>query len=58
MLVRDDCLHFNGYKPCQPHKDHGVHCEKCPYFKAIPARILILKVGLAGEVLRCTPLLR
>lgn len=32
--------------------------RELPHFRAIPTRILILKVGLAGEVLRCTPLLR
>jgi heptosyltransferase-2 len=56
--VRDDCVHFSGYKPCKPHKEHGVHCEDCDYYQPAKFRILILKVGLAGEVLRCTPLLR
>lgn len=58
MLVRDDCLHFNGYKPCKPHKDFGVHCDQCSHYRPASPRILVLKVGLAGEVLRCTPILR
>lgn len=58
MLVRDDCIHFNGYKPCRPHKESGIHCDVCPQYQPVRYRILILKVGLAGEVLRCTPLLR
>ncbi|MBN9690129.1 MAG: glycosyltransferase family 9 protein [Verrucomicrobia bacterium] len=58
MLVRDDCAQFNGYKPCRPHKETGVHCDVCPQYQPSTYRILILKVGLAGEVLRCTPLLR
>jgi ADP-heptose:LPS heptosyltransferase len=57
-MVNDDCLHFNGYKPCRPHKETGVHCETCTQYVPAGFRILILKVGLAGEVLRCTPLLR
>ncbi len=56
--LRDDCAHFNGYKPCRPHKETGVHCEFCASFQPETFRILVLKVGLAGEVLRCTPLLR
>ena len=56
--TRDDCLHFNGYKPCRPHKEAGVHCDDCPRHQPVRYRILVLKVGLAGEVLRCTPLLR
>ena len=56
--IHDDCLHFNGYKPCRPHKETGVHCDGCPSYRRADLRILVLKVGLAGEVLRCTPLLR
>ncbi len=58
MLVRDDCTLFNGYKPCRPHKETGIHCDSCPEYQPPSQRILVLKVGLAGEVLRCTPLLR
>jgi len=58
MLVRDDCALFNGYKPCRPHKETGVHCDECTQYQPPSFRILVLKVGLAGEVLRCTPLLR
>ena len=57
-LVRDDCVHFNGYKPCRPHKETRVHCDDCTRYQPARFRILVLKVGLAGEVLRCTPLLR
>jgi ADP-heptose:LPS heptosyltransferase len=57
-MVRSDCIHFNGYKPCKPHKETGVHCPDCDRYRPATVRILVLKVGLAGEVLRCTPLLR
>jgi ADP-heptose:LPS heptosyltransferase len=57
-MVHSDCIHFNGYKPCRPHKETGVHCSNCDRYSPSTFRILILKVGLAGEVLRCTPLLR
>jgi len=58
LEVREDCIHFNGYKPCRPHKETRVHCDTCTQHQPASFRILILKVGLAGEVLRCTPLLR
>lgn len=57
-MTRTDCVHFNGYKPCRPHKETGIHCDQCDRHRAASFRILVLKVGLAGEVLRCTPLLR
>jgi len=56
--VNINCKHFNGYKPCIPHKKYGVHCKECKYYKPKNFRILILKVGAAGEILRNTPLLR
>ena len=56
--INDDCFYFNGYVPCIPHKERGVHCESCLEYKKIDKKILILKLGAAGEVLRCTPLLR
>ena len=56
--VNTDCLYFKGYIPCIPHKEKGVHCENCLDYRKIDKKILILKIGAAGEVLRCTPLLR
>lgn len=56
--VNTDCIYFDGYKPCIPHKEKGIHCEGCFDYKKINKKILILKIGAAGEVLRCTPLLR
>jgi heptosyltransferase-2 len=35
-----------------------VHCEGCPDYRAIGERILIIKLGAAGDVIRTTPLLR
>ena len=57
MKINTDCRHFDGYKPCKPHKQHGVHCEGCNQYDPIEQRILILKFGAAGEVIRCTPIL-
>ncbi len=56
--VRPDCLHFRGHVPCAPHKARGVHCEGCPEFVPREGRILVVKLGAAGDVIRTTPLLR
>jgi len=54
---RPDCFHFRGHVPCRPHKADGVHCDGCPQFRARAGRILIIKLGAAGDVIRTTPLL-
>ncbi len=60
--VKTDCLHFLGYIPCKPNKNHGVHCTEqngsaCKYYLPSGKRILIIKLGAAGDVIRTTPLL-
>ncbi len=57
MLFRPDCFHFRGHVPCQPHKKRGVHCDGCPDFRERQGRILLIKLGAAGDVIRTTPLL-
>ncbi len=57
MKVRPDCFHFRGHVPCRPHKERGVHCHECPEFRARAGRILLIKLGAAGDVIRTTPLL-
>ncbi len=52
-----DCRHFKGYIPCRPHKEHGCHCETCPEYSKITKKILIIKLGAIGDVIRTTPLL-
>ena len=56
MFYKPDCLHFLGHIPCKPHKEHGYHCEKCPAYRQIEKRILIIKLGAIGDVIRTTPL--
>ncbi|MBN9399597.1 MAG: glycosyltransferase family 9 protein ['Candidatus Kapabacteria' thiocyanatum] len=57
MAYRPDCLHFRGDVPCIPHKLHGVHCTGCAYYEEVRGRILIIKLGATGDVIRTTPLL-
>lgn len=53
-----DCRHFRGDIPCRPHKTHGVHCKDCTFYDPIQKRILIIKLGAIGDVIRTTPILR
>ncbi len=57
MELRRDCLHARGDVPCAPHKERGVHCDDCPDYVRRDGRILLIKLGAAGDVVRTTPLL-
>lgn len=50
---RNDCRHFQGEKPCKFKCEGG-----CQHFEAFGTRILIIKLGATGDVLRTTPILR
>ena len=52
-----DCRYFRGNIPCKYHKEFGVHCEHCKYYDSIKEKILIIKLGAVGDVIRTTPLL-
>ena len=52
-----DCRYFRGDIPCRPHKFNGYHCETCPDYSKTNSRILIIKLGAIGDVIRTTPLL-
>ncbi len=54
--VKYDCKYFVGTIPCKPNKTYNVDCEKCSYYKKIEKRILIIKLGAMGDVIRTTPL--
>ncbi|MCO6495799.1 MAG: glycosyltransferase family 9 protein [Bacteroidetes bacterium] len=58
LVIHSDCLHFRGDIPCKPHKKYGVHCDGCIYYQPIDKRILIIKLGAIGDVIRTTPLVR
>ena len=57
MKFNADCLHFLGHIPCKPHKEQGFHCENCPAYTPIEKKILIIKLGAMGDVIRTTPLI-
>lgn len=50
-----NCRHFRGDKPCRLHKDCAD--EACPDHAAIRERILIIKLGAMGDVLRTAVIL-
>lgn len=52
-----DCLHFRGAIPCKPNKVDGSICLECKHYLPINSRILIIKLGALGDVIRTTPLL-
>lgn len=54
--VRTDCRWFRGHVPCLPHKKEGVVCT-CDKYEKLEKRILIIKLGAAGDVIRTTPLI-
>jgi len=61
--LKTDCKFFRGDVPCKPHKLHGVHCvdehgNDCIHYDRVDKRILIIKLGAIGDVIRTTPLLR
>ena len=58
MIIKTDCRLYKGDIPCKPHKEYGVHCDDCSYYKKTSLNILIIKLGALGDVIRTTPLLR
>lgn len=48
-----DCIKFRGYKPCAPKK----LCANCDEYIPWDRKIVIVKLGALGDVLRTTPVL-
>lgn len=57
QIYHSDCKHFLGHIPCKPHKKYGVHCDNCQFYDKKTGKILIIKLGAIGDVIRTTPLL-
>lgn len=59
--LKPDCRYFSGDIPCRPNKQYGVHCvdeagNDCKYYEPVKERILIIKLGAVGDVIRTTPI--
>jgi ADP-heptose:LPS heptosyltransferase len=52
-----DCRQFRGDIPCKPHKELDHHCIDCPVYDKTDMKVLIVKFGAIGDVIRTTPLL-
>ncbi|MFH2144393.1 MAG: glycosyltransferase family 9 protein [Bacteroidota bacterium] len=57
MEIKFDCKYFKGAYPCKPNKQHDVTCDGCKHYSKPDVRILIIKLGAIGDVIRTTPLL-
>ena len=62
LPVKSDCRWFRGTVPCKPHKKEGVHCVErdgsdCRRYERVTGRLLLIKLGAIGDVIRTTPLL-
>lgn len=62
IQYKPDCRHFKGDIPCKPHKNFKVHCvdrkgKICSHYDPVKERILIIKLGAIGDVIRTTPIL-
>lgn len=56
--MNTDCLHFTGRVPCGFHKLDGRECgPKCPDAERPTKKILLVKTGRAGDVIRTAPIL-
>lgn len=54
--VKQDCRYFKGNIPCKPNKLQGLVCTSCQEYTPVTKRILIIKLGALGDVIRTTPL--
>lgn len=57
MLLKSDCKHFPGDRPCSFNKEFGTMCNDCEHYSPIKFKILIIKLDAVGDVLRTTSLL-
>lgn len=54
--VHFDCRFFRRDIPCKPNKIKGEMCPTCSEYSPVDKRILIIKLGALGDVIRSTPL--
>ena len=57
MILKTDCRHFPGDRPCVPNKLEGKLCPDCEYYSPVNFKILIIKLDAIGDVLRTTSIL-
>lgn len=55
--IKFDCKHFKTGLPCIKNKTLNAICNDCNYYEPIKTKILIIKLGALGDVIRTTPLI-
>jgi ADP-heptose:LPS heptosyltransferase len=55
--IRPDCRYFLGDRPCVYHKTLGARCWEWASYSHAETRILLIKLGAMGDVLRATSIL-
>ncbi|MFW5983477.1 MAG: glycosyltransferase family 9 protein [bacterium] len=55
--LKFDCKYFRGDIPCRPNKLRDKVCDTCDEYTPYEKKILIIKLGAMGDVIRTTPLL-
>lgn len=55
--IKFDCSHFRSDIPCLPNKQKGVTCDSCSFYEKVETRILVIKLGALGDVVRTTPII-
>jgi hypothetical protein len=56
-MLKRDCRHFPGDRPCTFHKQDLATCEACPHYAPRGTAILMIKLEALGDVLRTTSVL-
>lgn len=56
-MLKYDCKHFPGDRPCIFHKTQGIKCDNCNFYEPVTFKILIIKLDAVGDVLRTTSIL-
>jgi heptosyltransferase-2 len=57
-MLKIDCAHFKGDRPCTYNKNEGIVCNNCKHYTPISFKILIIKLDAIGDVLRTTSILK
>ena len=55
--MHTDCRLYRGSAPCEPHKLDGRLCPGCEAYDPIGERVLVIKLGAMGDVVRTAALL-
>jgi len=54
MSIKFECKYFLGDRPCKFHKEKGSKCGSCKFYEKSGKKILLIKLGSLGDVLRTT----